>query len=302
MELGKKVKTSLDETRMLVLGCQVLVGFQFHAGFQNDFDALPQAAKFASAVALILLVASLAGLIVPGAQHALVDRHRATRRIETCITQSAFLSLLPLTVALAIDMAVAAFRVGGVALGWCAGAVFGVLALWFWYGLEFRDRAGHGARERTAAQARRGGETAMSQKIEYMLTEARTILPGVQAMLGFQLAVVPTTGFETLPPYARWLHLAALGFIALAIILLMAPAAYHRLVYAGEDSERFLGLGGRMVFAATVPLSFGLGADCSVAIEKILHATDIAIACGLLVLLGLVTVWHAVPLWLRVRR
>jgi hypothetical protein len=95
--------------------------------------------------------------------------------------------------------------------------------------------------------------------------------------------------------------MAALGFMALAMILLMAPAAYHRLVYAGEDSEQFLGLGGRMVFAATIPLALGLAADCCVAVEKILHLTPAAIACGAVMLLGLLTVWHAIPLWLRAR-
>ncbi|MDB5367817.1 MAG: hypothetical protein JWM77_3744 [Rhodospirillales bacterium] len=301
MKLDEKLKTSLDETRMLVLGCQVLVGFQFQAGFQNNFDGLPLAARIATAVALLLLVASLASLIVPGTQHALVDRHEATRRIESCINRSAGIALLPLAFALAIDMALALLRVGGIWLALSVGAVFGGLALSFWYLLELRDRAKHGAREREAAAAQPGGEAPMSQKITYMLTEARTILPGVQAMLGFQLAVVLTAGFDTLPDYARWLHVAALAFMALAMILLMAPAAYHRIVYAGEDSERFLGLGGRMVLAATVPLALGLAADCCVAVEKIAHSTPAAITCGLAVLLALVTVWHAVPLWLRRR-
>ncbi len=29
MELSKKVKVALDETRMLILGAQILLGFQF---------------------------------------------------------------------------------------------------------------------------------------------------------------------------------------------------------------------------------------------------------------------------------
>lgn len=301
MKLDEKVKTSLDETRMLVLGCQVLVGFQFQAGFRDSFDGLPLTARAATGLALLLLVASLATLIVPGTQHAIVDRHEATRRIEICITRSAGAGLLPLALALAIDMAVALFRVGGIWMALAAGALFGVVALFFWYLLELRDRVRHGARERAQAAAKHGGQTAMSQKINYMLTEARTILPGVQALLGFQLAVVLTAGFDTLPDYARWLHMAALGFVALAIILLMAPAAYHRIVYAGEDSERFLALGGRMVLAATIPLALGLAADCCVAVEKMAHSTAAAIACGVVVLLGLVTVWYAVPLSLRRR-
>ena len=35
--------------------------------------------------------------------------------------------------------------------------------------------------------------------------------------------------------------------LALSMILLMAPAAYHRIVYAGEDASEFLSSGGMMV-------------------------------------------------------
>jgi Protein of unknown function (DUF3606) len=41
MALSGKVKTSLDETRTLMLGAQILLGFQFNAVFRPRFDALP---------------------------------------------------------------------------------------------------------------------------------------------------------------------------------------------------------------------------------------------------------------------
>jgi len=36
-KLDRKVKMALDETRLLVLGIQVLLGFQFQAFFQTGF-------------------------------------------------------------------------------------------------------------------------------------------------------------------------------------------------------------------------------------------------------------------------
>ena len=45
MSLSAKVKTSLDETRTLMLGAQILLGFQFHGAFQQRFDDLPPEAK-----------------------------------------------------------------------------------------------------------------------------------------------------------------------------------------------------------------------------------------------------------------
>ena len=56
-----------------------------------------------------------------------------------------------------------------------------------------------------------------------MLIEARVVLPGVQALLGFQFVVVLTDSFERLPPFSQYVHLASLGLMALAMILLMTP-------------------------------------------------------------------------------
>jgi hypothetical protein len=38
MKISKKVKVALDETRMLVLGAQILIGFQFRGVFQNLYE------------------------------------------------------------------------------------------------------------------------------------------------------------------------------------------------------------------------------------------------------------------------
>ena len=52
MPLGSTVKTGLGETRTLILGAQILLGFQLHGAFQQRFDALPGAARGTSAAAL----------------------------------------------------------------------------------------------------------------------------------------------------------------------------------------------------------------------------------------------------------
>lgn len=135
-----------------------------------------------------------------------------------------------------------------------------------------------------------------------MLTEARVILPGAQALLGFQLAIVISASFEKLPNGVTSIHGAALLFVAVSIVLLMAPAAYHRIVYAGEDSEGFLRTGSRFVTLSTVPLALGLAADVYVVCTKIFRSDLAAAITGLAVLALLVGLWHALPLALRRRR
>jgi hypothetical protein len=41
MDLDQKLKTALDESRLLILGAQVLFGFAFQAVFQDQFNEVP---------------------------------------------------------------------------------------------------------------------------------------------------------------------------------------------------------------------------------------------------------------------
>jgi len=43
--LQKKLKTALNETRLLVLGAQILLGFQLHGVFQESFRELSPLAR-----------------------------------------------------------------------------------------------------------------------------------------------------------------------------------------------------------------------------------------------------------------
>src|SRR6185312_6944884 len=46
MELPGKTKTALDETRILVLASQILIGFQFRSVFADGYEQLPAHASF----------------------------------------------------------------------------------------------------------------------------------------------------------------------------------------------------------------------------------------------------------------
>ena len=65
MELSKKVKVPLDETRMLILGVQILLGFQFRGVFGDGYDQLPADSRYLSGVALGLMICVVGLLITP---------------------------------------------------------------------------------------------------------------------------------------------------------------------------------------------------------------------------------------------
>lgn len=45
MKLERQLKVALDESRLLILGSQVLFGFQFNGIFQQQFESLPFASR-----------------------------------------------------------------------------------------------------------------------------------------------------------------------------------------------------------------------------------------------------------------
>ena len=85
MEISKKVKLVLDETRMLVLGVQVLIGLQFRSVFQSVFENLPPLSRTLDGLALLLMVCALGLLILPGLFHRIVEEGRNSGRLHALI-------------------------------------------------------------------------------------------------------------------------------------------------------------------------------------------------------------------------
>src|SRR5215469_2014428 len=95
MELSKKVKTALDETRMLILGAQILLGFELRAAFSDGFDKLPGHSHHIVVLALMLMTISVALMIAPGPYHRIVEGGSDSGAFHHVTTIIADLSLLP---------------------------------------------------------------------------------------------------------------------------------------------------------------------------------------------------------------
>jgi hypothetical protein len=219
------------------------------------------------------MVAALALLIAPGVYHRIVVKGEDSTRLHGYTSTMAFLALFPFSCGIGIDVFITSQQVLPYQAAIAAGVGFGGLALLFWYGIEALRRRTIGLQEPRMAMQQPGRTEAvpLHTRIEQMLTEARVILPGAQAILGFQLIIAITQSFERLSEAAKLLHVVSLGLVTLAVILLMAPAAYHRIVYLGEDTEEFHRTGSMFVTAATLPLALGLSCDLHVVCQRIAH-------------------------------
>ncbi|HKY70808.1 MAG TPA: DUF6328 family protein [Nitrospira sp.] len=96
---------------------------------------------------------------------------------------------------------------------------------------------------------------ALSDSVSHMLEECRMVLPGIQALFGFQLiAVFNSTFWTKLDRLEQVLHYLAIGLVACSVALVMTPAAYHRQAEPMTISRRFLTVSTRLLFWSMYPL------------------------------------------------
>ena len=136
----------------------------------------------------------------------------------------------------------------------------------------------------------------LESEIEHILEESRMVLPGIQALFGFQLIAAFNPSFsQLLPVPGQLLHLAAIVLIACAIALIMAPAAYHRQAERDRISHYFAKYASRMITVALVPLTAALALEVALVAYAITQRLWPATSLGIVLTVLYVAVWFVYP-------
>jgi len=138
-------------------------------------------------------------------------------------------------------------------------------------------------------------ELSLNDAATHVLEECRTVVPGMQALFGFQLiAVFNATFKEQLLPAERMLHLVAIVLVTIAIVLVMAPAALHQ-TEPEAVSRRFITISSRLLMASMAPLAIGICLDVYIVARVIADSRGLAgIVAGSLLAIFIVF-WLLLP-------
>lgn len=306
-QLANRIENALNETRILLLGSQVFIGVLLRAFFEPGFDRLPYRGEIALVAATIVFTAVVGLLIWPAAFHQIAERGAEASYVATFASTILAWALLPIAIALGMGLYAAAVDMH-VPHAFVYALVSVIVALGAWYLLpSFRHDPAkrESVRRQTRQQEeenQRQGKTELPQRIKNVLTECRMALPGAQALLGFQLIDVFFDSFVKLPRSLQYVHFASLLCTLVSTILLIAPAAYHRIAEGGEDTEHFLKVASRMLLAALVFLSPGMTGDIVVALYRITHTVTSGIVVSLVLLVAFYALWFGYSAWARERR
>jgi hypothetical protein len=135
----------------------------------------------------------------------------------------------------------------------------------------------------------------LEEETRTILEEVRTVLPGIQALFGFQLIAVFNNRFQDLSGAEQVLHLTALVLSSLAAVLIMTPTAYHRIAGRGTVSHRFVELASHFLTCAMVPLMFGITLDVFLLARLVLHNVALSAVGATALLLVFFGFWYVFP-------
>lgn len=287
-----RLKDLLDETRLAMLGTQLLMGLQYRAAFSPGFDRLPSTFRWLDGVALLFILTAAAILLGTPAFHQIAEAGHATGRMLARASGNLKVALLPLALALGMNAAIGLVSSTGPGWASAAGAGFVVAALSAWYALPLLSSV----RLRRPEERMEDKKQSLETRIVQALTELRVVLPGAQALFGFQFIAVLTDSFERLPPASRIVHLISLGLVALAIIMLIAPASYHRIAAGGNAEEGVLHCAVAMMLPAEGLIALGLVGDAYVTVRLISGSHALALWLGIGAALGFTVLLYVFPL------
>ena len=139
-----------------------------------------------------------------------------------------------------------------------------------------------------------------NRQLDQLLQETRVIMPGVQVLFAFLLAVVFQQRFKQATDFQRDVYLATILATTISTVCFIAPAAWHRILFEQQDKRHIIKVANRFVICGAgflaVAMTLALILVCDVAFSG-----TTAIIVPVLAASVFAWFWFAAPL-LRRRR
>lgn len=137
------------------------------------------------------------------------------------------------------------------------------------------------------------------ERYEELLQELRVMLPGVEVLFAFLLTAVFANRFQELDQVGKLVFLAALTAAAITVLLLLVPAALHRIANVDRTERIELATRFQVIGSATLGVSMCLA--LFVVVRFIFDTTASLWLVGLVAAVW-VGLWYLFPLSLNRRR
>ncbi len=128
-----------------------------------------------------------------------------------------------------------------------------------------------------------------------LLQELRVAETGVQILFAFMLSIAFQQRFQTLDTVQRTIYVITLMFCTLSIALLVAPVAFHRLVFRQGLKDELVRITSRLALAGTSFLLLAVLSGVLLILDYVVGRGFAIVTTGLLALVFL-SLWIVLPL------
>jgi O-antigen/teichoic acid export membrane protein len=135
----------------------------------------------------------------------------------------------------------------------------------------------------------------LNRNLDQLLQELRIVLPGVQVLFAFLLAVPFSSRFGKVDDFERDVYFVALLLSAVAVALLMAPSMQHRILFRQEQKLFLVDMGNVLTIAGMTALALAIVLSL-VLVAHFLFGSGAAWAAGGLAVVAFGLLWYALPL------
>jgi hypothetical protein len=143
-------------------------------------------------------------------------------------------------------------------------------------------------------EGRRPSRSTLTRNWDELLQEIRVTQTGVQILTGFLLTVPFSSRFEELTALQRGIYLAVLTGSVLTTGLVVAPVAFHRVLFRQRRRELLVEVGSRLAIAGLVLLSLTVSGVVLLVVDVVVGTTA-GVVAGAAVLLLVAALWWLGP-------
>jgi len=141
----------------------------------------------------------------------------------------------------------------------------------------------------------------LDRNLSELLQELRVALPGVQVLFAFLLTVPFQTGFQNPSSFQERVYFATLVCTAVSAALLIAPTAYHRLLFRFQEKEQLVFIANRFAIVGLGFLALAMVGAIMLITDVIFGATSTVIVATVCAFLLYASLWYLLPLRRRFR-
>ncbi len=139
----------------------------------------------------------------------------------------------------------------------------------------------------------------LDRELGELLQELRVVIPGVQILLAFLLAVPFAQRFVEVTPTQKNAYFIAFLSAAASTVLLMSPTVFHRIQWRARDKEMMLHVSNVLSLVGAFLLSIAVTAVVFL-ISDFVFGRIAAIATASVVAVLMMGFWFALPVYRRI--